>query len=144
MHGRGRYTGQNRPMIDIEYDQWTTRAKRLITALKHAAGRECTIGGLADKEGMFTVETVFELTQSVTLRDSKGVMYTGLTQEDIEKVKRDHRKDQNLRFRTDESGKVGCAIRLSLALCFHAFVALCSLDNASGYMWLHVHPHTPL
>ena len=114
MHGRGRYTGQNRPEIDIEYAQWSTRAKRLITALKHAKGRECTIGGLADKEGMFPVETVFELTKNVTLRNRKGMVYNGLTQDDIEQVKRDNRKDQNLRFRTDEFGKVCCALLLLL------------------------------
>lgn len=86
MHGRGRYTGQNRPMIDIEYAQWTTRAKRLITALKHAKRRECTIGGLADEQGMFSIATVAELTKHVTMRNEKGFVYYGLGQDDIEQV----------------------------------------------------------
>eukprot|EP00038_Savillea_parva_P007158 m.168190 g.168190 ORF g.168190 m.168190 type:complete len:1448 (+) comp12927_c0_seq1:183-4526(+) len=111
LHGYGVFSAHNRPANDPEYAAWSPKARKLIMVLKHARNRECAIGGVADEFGMFKVTDVLQFTKHLMFIADDGSCYYGFTADDIEQIRREHRKDQPLRFRCDDDGKViavGC------------------------------------
>mmetsp|Transcript_9603 Transcript_9603/g.29078 ORF Transcript_9603/g.29078 Transcript_9603/m.29078 type:complete len:1106 (-) Transcript_9603:1883-5200(-) len=122
INGRGEFTGHNTPRKCSKDTLWSQKAQKLTTALKHARNRDRAIspkydaatmswGGLADPDGMFTIETVQAFTKHLKFVGEKGEIYNGFTREDIEAISHEPACYRHLRFEK-EGGKVvriGCS-----------------------------------